>query len=401
MGDRIAITGLGAVTPYGDGARVLFDGWAAGECRIDGGEARCVDFDPTAAMSKKDVRRCDRFAQLALAAAAEAIEQAFGDDLPYDSDRIGCVVGTGFGGINSIEEELDKLRESGPSRVSPLGVPKLMGNAAAAMIAMRHGLEGESYGLLGACASGSQAIGDAKRLLEVRAVDAIVAGGADAISSEYFKSAYANMGATSKQGISRPWDRRRDGFIPGEGAGIMVLEREEDAVRRGARPLGYLLGYGASCDAFHLTAPREDAAGACRAIRRALEDAGIEPGDVAYVNAHGTSTQLNDRMETQAIKLALGDHARDVKVSSLKSAIGHLQGGAGAAEAIVTVQSLNEGVAPPTLGLEEPEEGLDLDYVPERPAPLQATNGNGRIGISESFGFGGHNACLVLQQAEE
>ncbi len=400
MSTRIAITGLGAVTPFGDGARVLYDRWVAGECRIEGGEARCTDFEPLSAMSKKDVRRCDRFAQLALAAAAEAVGQAFGDEPPYEREEVGCVIGTGFGGINSIEEELDKLRESGPSRVSPLGVPRLMGNAAAAMIAMRYGLEGECYGLLGACASGSQAIGDAKRMLDLGVVDAVVAGGADAISSTYFKSAYHNMGATSKAGVSRPWDRRRDGFIPGEGAGVMVLEREEDARARNAKPIGYLIGYGASCDAHHLTAPRADAAGATRAIERALRDAGVAATDVAYVNAHGTSTQLNDRMETQALKLALGEHTRDVKVSSLKSAIGHLQGGAGAAEAIATVQALNEGFAPPTLGLEDPDDGLDLDYVAQSASPLPPRNGRGRIGISESFGFGGHNACLVLQQAD-
>jgi 3-oxoacyl-[acyl-carrier-protein] synthase II len=328
----IVITGMGAVTPYGRGAGTLFEGWVSGTCAIEDGEARCTDFDPGEVLSRKDAHRTDRFTQLAMVASVDAMEEAWGDELPYPSERVACILGTGFGGINSVEEELDHMREAGPRKVSPLGVPRLMGNAGAAMISLHAGLEGETYGLMGACAAGTQAIGDAKRLIEVGAADAVVVGGSDAHSSDYFKAAYRNMGATSREGISRPWDRRRDGFVPGEGAGIVVLEREEAAARRGARPLGLVLGYGGSSDAHHLTAPRPDAAGAERAIRRALADADADPADISYVNAHGTSTQLNDRAETAAIEQALGDAARSVRVSSLKSAIGHLQGGAGAAE---------------------------------------------------------------------
>jgi 3-oxoacyl-[acyl-carrier-protein] synthase II len=401
MEARIVITGIGAVTPYGEGAAAVFEDWAEGVCAIHDGEARCDDFDPTRHLSRKEVHRTDRFTQLALVAGGEAIEQAWPDDVPYPAERVACVIGTGFGGINSIEEELDLLRELGPEKVSPLGVPRLMGNAAPAMLALTHGLRGEAYGLMGACAAGTMAIGDGKRLIESGAVDAAVVGGADAHSSEYFKSAYRNMRATSRTGISRPFDRRRDGFVPGEGAAVVVLEREEAARERGARILGAVRGYGASSDAYHLTAPRPDASGAEHAVRAALDNADVDPPQVAYVNAHGTSTPLNDRAETAAIKQALGeDAAHEVRVSSLKSAIGHLQGGAGAAEAIATLLALREELAPPTLGHEEPEDGLDLDYVPQRAAPLERAGDDPLIGLSNSFGFGGHNACLVLQAAD-
>src|SRR4051812_3950146 len=252
------VTGLGAVTPYGHGAEAVFEHWSSGDCAIEDGEARCEDFDPTDRLSRKDVHRTDRFTQLAMVAGIEAIAQAWGDEPPYPPESVACVIGTGFGGINSIEEELDKLRQRGPEKVSPLGVPRLMGNAAAAMIALRYGLRGEAYGLMGACAAGTMAIGDGKRLIESGAVDAAVVGGADAHSSEYFKSAYHNMRATSRTGISRPFDQRRDGFVPGEGAGVVVLEREDAARERGAPVLGVVRGYGASSDAYHLTAPRPD-----------------------------------------------------------------------------------------------------------------------------------------------
>jgi 3-oxoacyl-[acyl-carrier-protein] synthase II len=396
MGRRVVITGVGAVTPLGTGARTLFERWSAGQLGIDGGEAPCADFDPGAALGPKLARRTDRFAQLAVAASDEAIAHAGWDEqLPYEAERVGCVIGTGIGGIGTIEAQQDVLRDRGAGRVSPLSVPLLMANAGSGMVAMRHGLRGHSYSVASACAAGAHAIGAATRMIQAGDADAVVTGGAEAPLTGLARAAFAAMGATSESGVSRPFDARRDGFVMGEGAGVLVLEDAEQAERRGARVLGEVLGYGASSDAYHLTAPDPGGAGAVRAIRAALDDAGVEPGELDYVNAHGTSTPLNDRAETAALHDALGDGATEVPVSSAKSAIGHLLGAAGAVEAIATVYALRERLAPPTLGFEEREDGLDLDYVPDRARPIG--NGNGRaIGMSNSFGFGGHNAVLVL-----
>jgi 3-oxoacyl-[acyl-carrier-protein] synthase II len=274
-------------------------------------------------------------------------------------------------------------------------VPLLMANAGSGMVAMRHGLRGQSYSVASACAAGAHAIGAATRMIQAGDADAVVTGGAEAPLTGLARAAFAAMGATSETGISRPFDARRDGFVMGEGAGVLVLEHADAAERRGARVLGEVLGYGASSDAYHLTAPEPGGAGAVRAIRAALEDAALGPDGLDYVNAHGTSTPLNDRAETVALHEALGDDAARVPVSSAKSAIGHLLGAAGAVEAIATLLALRERLAPPTLGFEEREDGLDLDYVPGRARPF--ANGNGRaVGMSNSFGFGGHNAVLVL-----
>jgi 3-oxoacyl-[acyl-carrier-protein] synthase II len=304
------------------------------------------------------------------------------------------VIGTGIGGIGTIETQQDVLRDRGPKRVSPLSVPLLMSNAAAGTVAMRHGLRGQSYGVTSACAAGAHAIGTALRMIQSGDADAVVTGGSEAALTGLARAGFAAMGATSEEGISRPFDARRDGFIMGEGAGVLVLEEESAAIARGARILGTVLGYGATSDAYHLTAPDPEGSGAARAIELALADADVSPSDLVYVNAHGTSTPLNDRSETAALKKALGPAASDVPISSTKSAIGHLLGAAGAVEAIATVLALRDRLVPPTLGFEEREEGLDLDYVPGSARPI----GNGRpaIGMSNSFGFGGHNAVLVL-----
>jgi 3-oxoacyl-[acyl-carrier-protein] synthase II len=289
------------------------------------------------------------------------------------------------------------LRERGAQRVSPLAVPLLMSNAAAGTVAMRHSLRGQSYGVTSACAAGAHAIGTALRMIQSGDADAVVCGGSEAALTGLARAGFAAMGATSEEGISRPFDARRDGFIMGEGAGVLVLEEASAAEARGARVLGEVLGYGATSDAYHLTAPDPEGSGAARAIGLALADAGVEPSDLSYVNAHGTSTPLNDRSETAALKTALGDAASTVPVSSAKSSIGHLLGAAGAVEAIATVLALRERLIPPTLGFEEREEGLDLDYVPGSARPLGNGNGSGpTIGMSNSFGFGGHNAVLVL-----
>ena len=396
IGRRVVITGLGAVTPLGSGATTLFERWAAGQVGIEDGEARCADFDPAAALGPKVARRSDRFSQLALAASDEAIAEAGWDRaLPYPAERVGCVIGTGIGGIGTIEVQHEVLRDRGAKGVSPLSVPLLMANASAGMIAMRHDLKGPSYCVASACAAGAHAIGAAARMIQAGDADAVVTGGSEAPLTGLARAAFAAMGATSECGVSRPFDARRDGFVMGEGAGALVLEAADEAERRGATVLGEVLGYGASSDAHHQTAPDPDGAGAVRAMRAALDDAGVDPGQLDYVNAHGTSTPLNDRAETAALHSALGDSAAKLPVSSAKSAIGHLLGAAGAVEAIATVLALRDRVAPPTLGFEEREDGLDLDYVPERARPL--ANGGGRaIGMSNSFGFGGHNAVLVL-----
>ena len=397
MQRRVVITGVGAVTPLGVGARALHERWCAGENGIEDGMARCDDFVPEDILSRKLVRRSDRFTQLALAAGEEALAQAGWDEgeLPYDPDRIGCIVGTGIGGIGTLLDGYDALLEEGPERVPPLSVPLMMSNAAPAALAMRHGLTGHVYGVVSACAAGAHAIGAAARAIAAGDCDAVVTGGSEAAHTSLAHAAFASMDALSTSGVSRPFDARRDGFVMGEGAGILVLEDADAAAARGATVLGEILGYGATSDAHHLTAPMPGGAGAAKAIRRALDDAGLEPEDVAYVNAHGTSTPLNDRSETAALKTALGAHAERVPVSSTKSAIGHLLGAAGAVEAVATVLALADRVAPPTVGWEEREEGLDLDYVPNGPRPLKV-NGHPPVAISNSFGFGGHNAVLCL-----
>jgi 3-oxoacyl-[acyl-carrier-protein] synthase II len=397
MTRRVVITGVGAVTPLGNGSDALIDRWSAGESGIEDGFGRCREFDPLDFLSKKEARRADRFAQMAIAAGAEAVEQAWGPDgeLPYDPYRVGCVIATGIGGLVSLEEQQRKLIESGPKAVSPLAVPLMMGNAAAAAVSMKHGLQGQTYGIVSACAAGSHGLGDASRMIRAGDADAVVAGGAEACITGVATAAFGAMEATSASGISRPFDARRDGFVMGEGAGVLVLEEKEAAEKRGATILGELLGYGSTADAFHLTAPQPEGTAAAKAINLAIADAGLTAVDVDYVNAHGTSTPLNDRAETVAIKLALGERAADIPVSSTKSAIGHLLGAAGAVEAIATIEALRRRVAPPTLNWEEAEEGLDLDYVPGSPQPIE--NGDGPlVAISNSFGFGGHNAVLCL-----
>src|SRR3954470_3919320 len=393
MKRRVVITGMGAVTPLGAGARTLFERWAAGEVGISDGEAACDWFDPREALGAKLARRTDRFAQLALAASDEALADA--GELQCEAERIGCVIGTGIGGIRTIEAQQDALRERGPGRVSPLAVPLLMSNAAAGTVAMRHSLRGQSFGVTSACAAGAHAIGTAYRMIQAGDADAVVTGGAEAALTGLARAGFAAMGATSELGVSRPFDARRDGFVMGEGAGVLVLEDEEAALARGARVLGIVRGYAATSDAYHLTAPDPEGNGAARAIMLALADAQVDPSRLDYVNAHGTSTQLNDQSETAALKTALGAAAYEVPVSSLKSSIGHLLGAAGAVEAIATVLALRDRLAPPTLGFAEREDGLDLDYVPGAARPL----GNGRpaVGMSNSFGFGGHNAVLVLE----
>ena len=398
---RAVVTGVGTVTSLGCGAERLLDRWLAGETGIDGGFGRCADFDPSDFMSRKDVRRTDRFSQLVIGAAREAVEQAgWTESPPTEPAAVGCVIGTGFGGIETVVEQVGVYSEHGEGRVSPLTIPLMMSNAAPGVLALLFGLKGPAHSIGSACAAGSDAIGTAARMIAEGRADAMVAGGSDACLTPIAIAASARAGALSRVGISRPFDARRDGFVLGEGAGVLVLEAAEIAEARGARVLGEVLGYGASVDAYHLAAPDPSGDGARRAIELALRDAQLSPADIDYVNAHGTSTPLNDRVETKAIKAALGPAAKEIPVSSTKSVIGHLCGGAGAVEAAVTLLALRRGVAPPTVGHEEPEEGMDLNYVPGTPQPLRhGAPNNAPIALSNSFGFGGHNAVICLAAA--
>jgi 3-oxoacyl-[acyl-carrier-protein] synthase II len=398
--ESVVVTGVGAVTPLGVGARTLYDRWVNGESGIRDGEGACAEFDPREFFSVKEARRADRFTQLAVAAGEEAlIDAGWQPELPYDPARVGCVLGTGIGGIATVVDGQDALRERGPQFVPPLSVPLMMSNAGAAALSMRYRLQGPTLAVSSACASGAHALGCGMRMLQSGEADAVLAGGSEAALTPLARAAFGALDAISPSGISRPFDARRDGFVMGEGAAVLILERASEARSRGAPVLGTLRGYGSSSDAHHITAPREDGAGQAAAMLAALADADLEAEQIDYVNAHGTSTPLNDRAETQAIKLALDSHAARIPVSSTKSAIGHLLGAAGAVEAVATLLALADRMAPPTLGLTEPEEGLDLDYVPETARPLSAGDDRPVLALSNSFGFGGHNAVLCLEVA--
>jgi 3-oxoacyl-[acyl-carrier-protein] synthase II len=396
MNREIVVTGVGAVTPLGVGARTLYERWKAGESGIADGVGAATEFDPTDYLTVKQARRSDRFSQFAMVASDEALAEAgWKDELPYDANRVATLIGTGIGGIGTLETNHKKLLESGPKAVSPLSIPLLMGNSAAAAVSMRHGLRGHSFATLSACAAGAHAIGTAARMIQTGDADAVVTGGSEAALTPLATAAFAALDALSDLGISRPFDAQRDGFVMGEGAAVLVLEDGERARKRGASILATLAGYGASSDSYHLTAPEKDGGGAIEAMNGALRDAGYGPQDIVYVNAHGTSTPLNDRAETIAIKKVLGD---GVPVSSLKSSIGHLLGAAGAVEAVATILALRDRVAPPTLNYEHPDEGLDLDYVPNEARSLDI-NGKKAVALSNAFGFGGHNAVLCLEVA--
>ena len=396
----VVITGVGAVTPLGVGARTLHERWTSGACGIRDGEAPCADFDPTDHMTVKQARRADRSTQLAIAAGDEALAEAgWADELPYDPEWIGCVLGTGIGGIGTLEDNHDLLRDTGAESVSPLAIPLMMSNAGSAALSLRHGLRGPVFSVVSACAAGSHAIGTALRMIQHGEAEAMVTGAAEAPLTPLSRAAFGSMGAISPTGMSRPFDNRRDGFVMGEGAGVLVLEAGDAARARGANILGTVRGYGASGDAHHITAPHAEGRGGARAMQIALNDAGIEALGVDYVNAHGTSTQLNDRAETMALKSVLGDRAQKVPISSTKSAIGHLLGAAGAVEAVATILALRDRIAPPTIGWEEPEEGMDLNYVPGTARALKMSNGRPPVALSNSFGFGGHNASLCLEAA--
>jgi 3-oxoacyl-[acyl-carrier-protein] synthase II len=394
---RVVITGTGAVTSLGVGAPALVDRWIAGESGISGGYSVCGDFDPSQGMGRKEVRRTDRFTQLAAAAAEEALDEAgWNGATKYRPERVGCIVGTGVGGIATKEEQHARLRERGPGAVSPLTIPMIMPNAAAGYLAMRHGWLGPSFSVASACASGGHAIGLALRTIQSGDADAVLAAASEAALTPLGMSSFHAMDVLSPTGRSLPFDARRDGFVMGEGSGALVLEAAESAEARGATVLGELLGYATTADGYHITSPDPEARGAVRAMQLALEDAGLAPDDVDYVNAHGTGTERGDRVETLALTRALGEAAGRIPVSSTKSVIGHLLGAAGLVEAVATLHALRRRVAPPTAGYREREHGLELDYVPVA-RPLQTRHGARRaIALSNAFGFGGHNVVICL-----
>src|SRR3954469_19386073 len=386
----VVITGRGVVTSLGEGADAFFEALVARHSGIADGVGPCAEFDVGAYMSAREARRTDRFAQFAIAAADQAWAEA---SLNGSEPRVGVVVGTGVGGLDTLEREVKNFLDGGAREVSPHFVPMMMPNAAAGLIAMRLGIHGPGFCVSSACATGAHALGEAKRMLERDEVDVVVAGGAESALCGTSPAAFARMGATSREGVSRPFDARRDGFVMGEGAGVLVLERLEHARARGARVHGMLAGYGASNDAFHITQPDTEGRGAVAAMRAALEDAGVAPGDVGHVNAHGTGTPYNDRIEVGALReVFTGDPP---PTTSTKSAIGHLLGAAGAVEAVAALGALGSKTLPPTLNFEQADPECDIDCVPDGPREAPEL----RAVLSNSFGFGGQNASLVLTAA--
>jgi 3-oxoacyl-[acyl-carrier-protein] synthase II len=391
---EIVVTGRGVVSSIGEGAEPFFDALLAKKSGIADGIGACSDFDPESAMTPKDVRRSDRYTHLAVAAATQAAEEA-GVPEGVDIERLGVIVGTGVGGLLTLEEQCRAFFEGGERAVSPHFVPMMMPNAAAGVIAMRLGAHGPGFSVSSACATGGHAIGEALRMITRGEADVVVAGGTEAALTGVCLAAFRRMGALSREGVSRPFDARRDGFVMGEGAGVIVLERAEHAKARGATIYGRIAGYGASNDAFHITQPDAEGRGARKAMVATLKDAGATPSDIGYLNAHGTGTPFNDKIETAAIKSVFNGSNTPPPVSSTKSAIGHLLGAAGAVEAIACLEAVRRGVLPPTLNYAEADPDCDLDYVPEGPREAPDLE----VALSNSFGFGGQNACLAITKA--
>ncbi len=406
---RVVVTGMGAVTPIGNNVADFWDGLINGKNGIGpitlfdtteykaklAGEVK--DFNPRDYMENAEMVRSDRYAHLAMAAACQAVEDS-GIIGNVEPERIGVYVGTGIGGMQTFINEMDKLRNKGPRKVSPYFVPMMISNMAAGSIAIRFNCQGPAMPMVTACASGSNSIGEAYRAIRHGYVDAMITGGAEAAVTETGVAGFINMQALSTSEdpdmASLPFDARRGGFVVGEGSGILVLEEYEHAVKRGAHIYGELCGYGSTCDAHHITAPRPDGMGAARAMMQALEEAGYKGTEKVYINAHGTGTPLNDTSETLAIKIAMGEeNAKAAEISSTKSMIGHLLGAAGAVEAIVCLKALNEGIIPPTINLKEQDPACDLNYTPNTAVKSQP-----ELTLSNSLGFGGHNACLAFRR---
>lgn len=414
MSRRVVVTGVGAVTPLGHDVSDFWETLCAGKSGVSeierfdcseykvvfGGEIKHYDLGELIDLSPKEIRKQDRFVQFAMGATAKAVESSGLDFTQGDPYRCGVLIGSGIGGLGEIETQHAVLFDRGPTRVSPFMIPKLMVNAASGNISVHWGLKGPNSAVATACASATNAIGDAFRLVQNGVADVMVTGGSEAAMTPMGVSGFARMSALSTrnddpQRASRPWDVDRDGFVIGEGAGVVVLEELEHALARGANIRAELVGYGMSADGTHMTAPDKEGRGASHAMAFALRDAGVEPNEIDYINAHGTSTPLGDKAETLAIRTVFESHADELSVSSTKSQIGHLLGASGGVEFVVCVEAIRNQTVPPTINLDNPDEGCDLDYVPHEARDMPIRNI-----LKNSFGFGGHNACLVLSRFE-
>ena len=408
---RVVITGMGAITPIGNSVEEFWDGIKKGKTGFgpityfDTADYRCKlaaevkDFDPTQYMDKKSARRMEQFCQFAVAAAGQAIADAGLIMEQEDPYMVGCSVGSGIGSLQAMEREYDRLKEKGPGRVGPMLVPLMISNMAAGNVSIAYGLKGKSLNVVTACATGTHSIGEAYRTIQYGDADVMVAGGTESSITPIGIAGFSALTALSfsedPQRASIPFDKDRNGFVMGEGSAVVVLEELEHAKRRGAKIYAELIGYGCSSDAYHITSPAEDGSGAATAMLNALKDGGVAPEELTYINAHGTSTHHNDLFETRAIKLAFGEHAYDLKINSTKSMVGHLLGAAGAVEFVTCVKEIQEGYIHRTVGLRETEEELDLNYCRdsyEEEVPYALTN---------SLGFGGHNASLLLKKYTE
>jgi len=410
LNNRVVITGMGVLTSLGIGKDEYWNSLVQGKSGIStvtrfdasdfptriAGEVK--DFKPHDYMDKKEARRMDRFTQFAVAAAFLSLEDAGLDLAKEDLDRMGVILGTGIGGTETFEEQHRLLLDKGPNRVSPLFVPMMIGNMGAGQVSIQFGLKGPNLTIVNACASSANAVGEAFKLLQRGEADIILSGGAEASVTPMSMAGFCSMKAMSVQNdepekASRPFDFKRDGFVMSEGGGILVLERLDHALARNARIYAEVVGYGCTADAHHITAPAPEGEGARKAMAMALSDAGISPNEVNYINAHGTSTPLNDKYETMAIKNLFGDHAKSLAVSSTKSMTGHLLGASGAVEIIATALAIEDGIIPPTINYENPDPDCDLDYVPNT-SRKQSVD----VALSNSFGFGGHNVCIALRK---
>lgn len=412
MSRRVVVTGMGAITPIGNNVESFWKGLKEKKLgfgpitQFDTTEykaklaAEVKDFDPKDYMDPKAAKRMERFVQLAVAATKEALEMSGLDVEKEDPFRVGVSVGSGIGSLQVMEREYKKLLERGPGRVNPLLVPLMISNMAAGNVSIQFGLKGKCINVVTACATGTHSIGEAFRSIQYGEADAMVAGGAESSITPIGVAGFTALTALTTAGdplrASIPFDKDRSGFVIGEGAGIVVLEELEHALARNAVIYGEVVGYGATCDAYHITSPAEDGSGAARAMTDAIKDAGITPDQLDYVNAHGTSTQVNDRIETLAIKTALGDHAKNVKINSTKSMVGHLLGAAGGVEFITCIKSIEDGFVHATAGLVEEGEGCDLNYTKGEGVACEV-----KYAISNSLGFGGHNASILVKKFEQ
>ncbi|MHA6251687.1 beta-ketoacyl-ACP synthase II [Oceanobacillus sp. CAU 1775] len=408
---RVVITGLGAVTPVGNDVSSMWESLITGKSGIDVTTrvntddypakvaAEVKDFDPLKYIDKKELRRMDPFTQYAVAASKMAVEDSGLVIDDSNRERVGVWIGSGIGGMQTWEEQHRKLLEKGPRRVSPFFVPMMIPDMAAGQVSIQLGAKGINSCTVTACASGANSIGDAFKAVQRGDVDYIIAGGTEAPITDMafagFSSAKALSTNPDPATACRPFDKNRDGFVMGEGSGILIMETLEAALERGAHIYGEIVGYGSTGDAYHITAPAENGEGAARAMQQALNDAGLSPEDIDYINAHGTSTELNDKYETTAIKTVFGEHVSKLAISSTKSMTGHLLGAAGGVEAVIALKTIKEGIIPPTINYETPDEALDLDYVPN-----EARKKEVNAVVSNSLGFGGHNVALVFKKYE-